>query len=64
MQALGAYGKLGVGDGKKAFLVHIPHALENLRGVLRASGLVPELLRVLELRPGAVEAAGGPPVAA
>ena len=32
MQALGAYGKLGVGDGKKAFLGHIPHALENLRG--------------------------------
>ena len=64
MQALGAYGKLGVGDGKKAFLGHIPHALENLRGVLRESGLVPELLRVLELRTGAVEAAGGPPVAA
>ncbi len=64
MQALGAYGKLGVGDGKKAFLGHIPHALENLRMVLRASGMVPDLLRVLELRPGAVEAAGGPPGAA
>jgi N-acetylmuramate 1-kinase len=64
MQALGAYGKLGVGDGKKAFLEHIPNAVANLRSVLAESGLLPELVRVLELRPGAVEAAGGPRVGA
>ena len=64
LQALGAYGKLGVGDGKKAFLEHIPNAVANLRSVLAESGLLPELVRVLELRPGAVEAAGGPRVGA
>ena len=62
MQALGAYGKLGVGDERTGFLKHIPNALRNLRGVLEASGLVPELRALLTLKPGAVEAAGGPPV--
>ena len=62
MQALGAYGKLGVGDGRTSFLRHVPNALRNLRGVLDASGLVPELRALLTLKPGAVEAAGGPPV--
>ncbi len=58
MQALGAYGKLGAGDGKTAFLHHIGPAVENLRGVVHESGLLPGLDEVLTLRPGALEAAG------
>ena len=58
MQALGAYGKLGIEDGKAAFIQHIRPAVENLRGVLRDSGLLPGLDAVLTLRPGALEAAG------
>jgi aminoglycoside/choline kinase family phosphotransferase len=54
MQALGAYGKLGAGDGKTAFLQHIGPAVENLRGVLHESGLLPGLEAVLTLRPGAL----------
>ena len=63
MQALGAYGKLGAGDGKKAFLLHIRPALEILRGVLAESGLLPSLLPVLELRDGALSDAGLPELA-
>lgn len=58
MQALGAYGKLGAGDGKREFLRHICPALENLRLVLAQSGLLPSLEAVLTLRDGALEAAG------
>lgn len=54
MQALGAYGKLGVGDGKKSFLRHIPPAVANLRAVIAQSGLLPSLHEVLELRPDAL----------
>ena len=50
MQALGAYGKLGMGDGKTAFLRHIPAAVANLRKVLAQSGLLPGLAEALELR--------------
>ncbi len=53
MQALGAYGKLGVADGKTAFLKHIPPALANLRGILQTSGLLPSLLPLLELNEAA-----------
>ena len=52
MQALGAYGKLGVGDGKVAFLGHIPAAVRHLELVLEGSGLLPELLGALGRRPG------------
>ncbi len=38
MQALGAYGYLGHVRGNKAFLEHIPSALELLRGVLAEIG--------------------------
>lgn len=55
MQALGAYGKLGVGDGNTAFLRHIPPAMENLRGIMSATGLLPALDEVLTLREGALE---------
>lgn len=40
MQALGAYGFLGLKQGKPAFLRHIPAALRNLREVV---ALLPEL---------------------
>ena len=63
MQALGAYGKLGAGDGKTAFLRHVRPAVDNLRGVLRESRLAPGLDEVLTLRPGALEAAGLTPSA-
>ena len=55
MQALGAYGKLGVGDGKKPFLLHIRPAVEILRGILQESGLLPSLDAVLTLREGALD---------
>jgi aminoglycoside/choline kinase family phosphotransferase len=58
MQALGAYGKLGIGDGKSAFLRHVHPAVANLRAVLRAGGLLPCLEEVLTLRPHALEEAG------
>ncbi len=51
MQALGAYGKLGVGDGKVAFLQHIPVAVAHLESVLTACGLLPGLAEALVLRP-------------
>ncbi len=63
MQALGAYGKLGAGDGKTAFLHHIGPAVENLRRVVHESGLLPGLDEVLTLRPGVLEAAGLSPSA-
>lgn len=34
MQALGAYGYLGLVKGNKAFLEHIPAALSSLRSVI------------------------------
>jgi aminoglycoside/choline kinase family phosphotransferase len=58
MQALGAYGKLGVGDGKTVFLGHIRPAVKNLRAVLETTGLLPALHDVLTLRECALEAAG------
>jgi aminoglycoside/choline kinase family phosphotransferase len=48
MQALGAYGMLGVNRGKTEFLRHIPRALGNLRAVLTVSGTAPALLAVLD----------------
>lgn len=48
MQALGAYGYLGITLERKQFLLHIPAALKNLHHVLQASGLLPNLLRHIE----------------
>jgi hypothetical protein len=56
MQALGAYGKLGAGDGKLSFLRHIEPAVANLKRVLEASGLLPGLAEALVLRQGAADA--------
>jgi hypothetical protein len=43
MQALGAYGFLGLVKGNKTFLDHIPAALESLRGLVAE---IPELERL------------------
>ena len=43
MQALGAYGFLGLVKGNKAFLEHIPAAIESLRGLVSE---IPELERL------------------
>lgn len=53
MQALGAYGKLGVADGKTEFLRHIPAAVSNLQEVLEISGLLPGLAEALVWSPPA-----------
>ncbi len=51
MQALGAYGNLGLNQGKVSFLKHIPAAITNLRGILAAHpDLLPGLESILELR--------------
>lgn len=50
MQALGAYGYLGIECGKSAFLKHIPRAVANLREILTLHPVLPGLLDVLELR--------------
>jgi N-acetylmuramate 1-kinase len=49
MQALGAYGFLGLVKGNKAFLDHIPAALESLRSLV---GEVPELEQLREALDG------------
>lgn len=62
MQALGAYGFLGLERGRRAFLRHIPAALGSLKTVAaRVSGLemLGEVLATLEPVSEPVSAAGG-----
>jgi len=49
MQALGAYGFLGVDKGQKTFLKHIPTALETLRWIAIERDILPGLAPVLKL---------------
>jgi len=48
MQALGAYGFLGLEKGKREFLQHIPEAVARLRRVAVDRGYLPELAPCLE----------------
>lgn len=50
MQALGAYGFLGLVKQKRSFLVHIRPAVQNLREVAIAGGALSALAPVLSLR--------------
>ncbi|MDQ7822836.1 MAG: phosphotransferase [Candidatus Eremiobacteraeota bacterium] len=47
MQALGAYGNLGINKGKRQFLSHVPAALRLLERVVTRSGRHPELIAVV-----------------
>jgi len=49
MQALGAYGFLGIDKGQKAFLEHIPTALETLRWIAVERDILPGLAPLLKL---------------
>ncbi|MCX5829876.1 MAG: phosphotransferase [Deltaproteobacteria bacterium] len=48
MQALGAFGFLGLKKGKEAFLGHIPQGIENLCRMAAASERLPQLLKLAE----------------
>lgn len=48
MQALGAYGFLGLKKGKKQFLNHIPAGLRNLRQAVRQAGSLPILENLVQ----------------
>jgi N-acetylmuramate 1-kinase len=47
MQALGAYGFLGLVKGKREFLTHIPQGLENLKDALENLGNMPKTLNLV-----------------
>lgn len=60
MQALGAYGYLGLVQGNKQFLAHIPAALASLRGIVaKMAGLEP-LRDALEALPSSPANVGAP----
>ena len=48
MQALGAFGFLGLKKGKEVFLGHIPQGIDNLCRMASASGRLPQLLNLAE----------------
>jgi NDP-sugar pyrophosphorylase family protein/aminoglycoside/choline kinase family phosphotransferase len=50
MQALGAYGYLGIQQGKQSFLLHIPQALDYLKQVASCVGLSRILKLISECR--------------
>ena len=47
MQALGAYGFLGLVKGHKHFLEHVPAAMKSLRSVLAKIGNIQPLEKLL-----------------
>ncbi len=47
MQALGAYGNLGINKAKRHFLSHVPAALRLLERVVTSSARYPELISVV-----------------
>ena len=49
MQALGAYGFLGIDRKQSAFLEHIPPALENLHWIAVERAILPDLAPLLKL---------------
>jgi hypothetical protein len=51
MQALGAYGFLGLVKGHKSFLQHIPAAVKSLRSIVAELGGLDELARTLATLP-------------
>jgi hypothetical protein len=51
MQALGAYGYLGLVNGNKSFLDHIPAALASLRLIVRGLDGLGPLSSLLEQLP-------------
>mgnify|MGYP001627890032 CR=1 FL=1 len=54
MQALGAYGNLGLNKGQPQFLQHIPVAVKRLREIAIDRGAAPSLAPVLSLRESGV----------
>jgi aminoglycoside/choline kinase family phosphotransferase len=46
MQALGAYGFLGLAQGLKEYFAHIPAGLRNLRLAAKNAGSLPRLLEI------------------
>jgi aminoglycoside/choline kinase family phosphotransferase len=46
MQALGAYGFLGITKGLKSYLVHVPAGVRNLRTAVEKAGSLPTLLEL------------------
>jgi aminoglycoside/choline kinase family phosphotransferase len=46
MQALGAYGFLGITKGLKSYLVHVPAGIQNLRTAVENATSLPTLLEV------------------
>jgi hypothetical protein len=46
MQALGAYGFLGINRGLKSYLVHVPAGVRNLRTSAENAGSLPTLLEM------------------
>lgn len=59
MQALGAYGFLGLRKGLETFLAHIPVGLKNLRLAANRSGKFPSLLQLVARCQEAIGRKGG-----
>jgi N-acetylmuramate 1-kinase len=49
MQALGAYGFLGIVKGLKSYLAHVPSGLTNLRSAAENAATLPMLLKTCQM---------------